>query len=357
MKLFRVLVVTNLWPNEADPGYGSFVQAQMESLRPLGVEFEVLFIQGRESRWNYVRAITELRRRLKAKPLDLIHAHFGLSAWVARCQFRIPVIVSFMGDDVLGRFKRSGRISIYGRFLQASSFLLARIVSAVIVKSGDMKSKLRLASAHVIPNGVDPALFQPSAEARQSVRKELGISPDALLVGLVCRYHPQKDHPNFLRAAAILARKWPDVRFVLVGCNVDRKSAALTDLMRTLDLDSRMHLLGERNDMPRLTAALDIATSSSSYGEALALALAEAMSCEVPCVVTDVGDSALLVGETGVIVPPSNPEALADGLARLLSAGPEKRRELGKAARARAEEGYSIPNIVRGYEAMYSSLK
>ena len=209
----------------------------------------------------------------------------------------------------------------------------------------------------VLPNGVDPALFQPSADARRSVREELGLPPDALLVGLICRHHPQKDHPNFLHAAAILAKKWPDVRFVLVGCNVDRKNAALTDLMRTLDLDSRMHLLGERNDMPRLTAALDIATSSSSYGEALALALAEAMSCEVPCVVTDVGDSALLVGETGVIVPPSNPEALADGLARLLSAGPEKRRELGRAARARAEEGYSIPNIVRGYEAMYSSLK
>ena len=138
---------------------------------------------------------------------------------------------------------------------------------------------------------------------------------------------------------------------------MDRSNETLAELVCTLDLGSRIYLLGERNDMPRLTAALDIATSSSSYGEALALALAEAMACEVPCVVTDVGDSALLVGETGVIVPPSNPEALADGLARLLAAGPERRRELGKAARARAEEGYSIPNIIRSYEAMYLSLK
>jgi len=209
----------------------------------------------------------------------------------------------------------------------------------------------------VIPNGVDPALFVPSAEARRSVRGELGVPADALLIGLICRYHPQKDHPNFLRAAAILARKWPDVRFVLAGYDVNRQNPALMELVSALDLDSRIHMLGERNDMPRLTAALDIATSSSSYGEALALALAEAMACEVPCVVTDVGDSALLVGPTGVIVPPSDSEAFAGGLASLLSAGPEKRRELGKAARIRAAEGYSIQNIVRSYEALYESLK
>jgi glycosyltransferase involved in cell wall biosynthesis len=209
----------------------------------------------------------------------------------------------------------------------------------------------------VIPNGVDPVLFQPSAAARQSVREELGLPPEALLVGLICRYHQQKDHPNFFRAAAILARKWPEVRFVLVGSRVDGNNAGISKMVRELDLGSRMHLLGERHDMPRLTAALDVATSSSRYGEALALALAEAMACEVPCVVTDVGDSGLLVGDTGVIVPPGDSEALAAGLDRLLSAGPEKRRELGKAARIRAEEGYSIPNLTRKYEELYLSLK
>ncbi|HEX5484211.1 MAG TPA: glycosyltransferase, partial [Terriglobia bacterium] len=156
---YRILVVTNLWPNPSDPGYGSFVQAQMESLRPLGVEYDVLFIQGRESRWNYFRGVRELRRRLRENRSDLVHAHFGLSGWVARFQHRAPVVVSFMGDDVLGRFQRNGCISLYGLFLQASSFVLARLVSAVIVKSPQMKSKLRLQSACVIPNGVDLSLF------------------------------------------------------------------------------------------------------------------------------------------------------------------------------------------------------
>src|SRR5579864_2626110 len=102
MMSYRVLVVTNMWPHDADPSYGSFVQAQMESLRSLGVEYDVLFVNGRVSRWNYLRGVRDLRRRLRSKHYDLIHAHFGLSGWVARFQFRIPLVATFHGDDVLG---------------------------------------------------------------------------------------------------------------------------------------------------------------------------------------------------------------------------------------------------------------
>ena len=242
--------------------------------------------------------------------------------------------------------------------------LLARLsrfaAKIVFVSHASRAQHEQLGFAHdrgcVIPNGADPALFQPSAAARQSVREELGLAPDAPLIGLIGRYHPQKDHATFLRAAALLARSRPDVHFVLAGAGVDRANAALSELLRTLAPDARVHLLGERSDMPRLTAALDIATSSSSYGEALSLAVVEAMACAVPCVVTDVGDSALLVGKTGVAVPPGDAAALAAGWERLLSAGPQARRELGEAARRRAEENYSVSSIVRRYEELYLSL-
>src|SRR5579872_428103 len=108
MASYSILVVTNLWPTAADPSFGSFVKAQMESLRPLGVDYDVLFVNGRASTWNYLRGIFQMRRKLRAKRYDLIHAHFGLSGWVARFQTQVPLVISFMGDDVLGRPKRNG---------------------------------------------------------------------------------------------------------------------------------------------------------------------------------------------------------------------------------------------------------
>ena len=175
MASYSVLVVTNLWPTKADPGYGSFVQAQMESLRPLGVDFDVIFINGRDSKWNYLRGVRQVRSQLRAKRYDLIHAHFGLSGWVARWQFRVPVVVSFMGDDVLGRPTRSGRNTPGGHLLQFSGFVLARLATSVIVKSPQMASKLRMPSAHIIPNGVDLNLFRPMEQAQ--ARKRAGPRP------------------------------------------------------------------------------------------------------------------------------------------------------------------------------------
>src|SRR5712692_1667190 len=202
MASYRVLVVTNLWPYQGDPGYGSFVQAQMESLRPLGVEYDVLFINGRESRWSYLRAVGEMRRRLRARRYDLIHAHFGLSGWVARCQGRVPLVVSFLGDDVLGRFERSGRVTLYGRILKAASFVLARLVSSVIVKSGEMRSKLGLSSAHVIPNGVDLELFRPMERAE--ARRRLGLDSSKKFV--LFPFDPALGNKRFDLIEAAVAR-------------------------------------------------------------------------------------------------------------------------------------------------------
>ena len=323
MKSFCVLVVTNLWPSEADPGYGSFVQAQMESLRPLGVEFDVLFIQGRVSRWNYVRAIAELRRRLKAKPYDLIHAHFGLSAWVARCQFRVPVVVSFMGDDILGRFKRSGRISIYGRFLQASSFLLARMVSAVIVKSREMKSKLRLASAHVIPNGVDLNLFRPMDQGES--RRTLGLDPRKKFV--LFPYNPDEE------------RK----RFDLIEAAVARAKESIPEL-------EILHVRGVPGDrMPLYMCAADMLVLAS-LAEGSPNAVKEAMATNLPVVTVKVGDTAELIGETeGCYIVPREPQALA---ARIVDVCRRGTRTRGREWIARLSMEGVAKQIVEVYAAV-----
>ena len=164
-----------------------------------------------------------------------------------------------------------------------------------------------------------------------------------------------KDHANFLQAAAHLLQEYPDIHFALVGTGVVKENESLYQTIEQLGISHRTHLLGERSDMPRLMAALDIMTSASAYGEAFPLVLGEAMSSGVPCTVTDVGDSGLIVGNTGWVVPPKNPQALAKAWQESIELGAEGREALGKAARTRVIECFSLDSVVASYERLYES--
>ncbi|HEX8851859.1 MAG TPA: glycosyltransferase, partial [Pyrinomonadaceae bacterium] len=209
--------------------------------------------------------------------------------------------------------------------------------------------------AHVIHNGFDTSVFAPSAEARASVRAELCVAPESLLIGLVGRYHPAKDHANFLRGAASLCASRPEARFVLTGRDVDAENKALCELIGELGLEGRVYLLGKRQDVARLMASFDIVVSSSCE-EGFPNVVGEAMSCGVPCVVTDISDLPWVVGKTGRVVPPRNPAELAAALDDLISLGHEGRRRLGQAARARVMEYFELGLIVRKYEAVFEDI-
>ncbi|MGH7226286.1 MAG: glycosyltransferase family 4 protein, partial [Gemmataceae bacterium] len=209
----------------------------------------------------------------------------------------------------------------------------------------------------VIPNGFDLDRFTPDTSARRAVRAELGLGPKAILIGLICRLHAMKGHDTFLRAADTLARDYPNVHFLLAGREVTRDSPDLAPLLVGNSARENVHLLGERRDIPRLMASLDICTSASSYGEGFSNTIGEAMSCGIPCVVTDVGDSATIVGETGLVLPARDFQALAEGWRRILYLGDEGRRQLGQAARQRVERHYNIEVIANRYEQLYSSLQ
>ncbi|MFQ5451898.1 MAG: glycosyltransferase, partial [Nitrospinaceae bacterium] len=208
----------------------------------------------------------------------------------------------------------------------------------------------------VIPNGFDTNQFAPSREARIQIRNELGLEPGTPLIGLMARYHPMKDHENFFRAAASLFKTHPHVHFLLAGDNVDENNQTLFDLIKRIGNKERVHLLGPRMDVHKITAALDVATNSSFFGEAFSNAIGEAMSCGVPCVVTNVGDSAFLVRDTGRIVPPRDPDALAMAWKNLLDLGWEGRRKLGDKARQRIINHFSLDSVVAQYESLYSRI-
>lgn len=292
---FRVLAVTNLWPTGADPSYGSFVRAQMESLRPLGVEYDVLFVNGRESTWNYLRGIFQLRRQIRAKSYDLIHAHFGLSGWVARFQWRVPLVVSFMGDDVLGRPTRQGRITLGGELLRVSGFMLARLATAVIVKSRQMAQKLRLPSVHVIPNGVDLGLFRPIDQGE--ARRQLGLDRKKKFV--LFPYNPQEPRKRYdlVEAAVKLARQHvPDLE-VLVARGMPQEKVAV--YMNAADV-----------------------MVMASVTEGSPNAVKEAMATNLPVITVDVGDAADLIGPTeGCYLVERDVKAMAEKIVAVCQRG------------------------------------
>jgi glycosyltransferase involved in cell wall biosynthesis len=207
----------------------------------------------------------------------------------------------------------------------------------------------------VISNGFDTTAFRPDREARIEVRRELGLGPDVPLVGLVARYDPVKDHVSFVRAAALLRRRLPAVHFLLCGDRVDHANTELTSAVNALGLEGCCHLLGPRRDVARLQAGLDLATSSS-VSEAFPLCLGEAMACGVPCVATNVGDSAAILGATGRIVPPRAPALLARAWEELLEFAPEERSRLGMEARRRIQERYELAAVAARYETLYERL-
>lgn len=222
----------------------------------------------------------------------------------------------------------------------------------------------------VIPNGFDTGIFRPDQATGDKLRWELQIPREALVIGLAARLDPQKDHENFFRAARLLTErlakssqgntdsKLPAVYFVLCGENIEWDNPKVKRMVGESQdgpFGSRVRLLGRRHDLASLYPAFDV-SGTSSIGEGFPNVVGEAMACAVPCVVTDVGDSARLVGETGLIVSPSAPEELASAWDSLVRMSAERRRELGMQARARIEKNYSIAAVAQQYGNLYSRI-
>jgi glycosyltransferase involved in cell wall biosynthesis len=329
-----------------------------EKIESLGVEVRSLHMRpGIPNPISIFRLISWLRR----DPPDVIqtwmyHADLigGLAAKLAG---GIPVAWGIRHSNLSNQ--SSPRLTIYTMKIcaRASRWLPARIVSCSEA-SQRVHAELGYATQKmlVIPNGFNVNAFTADSAARDSVRVELQIPVDAPLIGLVGRFDPQKDHRNFVRAAALIHHWRPDVHFLLCGDGINWENRSLRRWIEEAEITKQCRLIGRRHDMARVTAALDIALSSSSYGEGFPNVIGEAMSCGVPCVVTDVGDSALIVGQTGRIVAPRNSEDLAKAVRELIELGHEERTRLGIAARCRIKEHFDLPNIVRRYQNLYQEL-
>lgn len=299
--------------------------------------------------WRLVR----LLRRLRPDVIQTWLYHADLAGLVAGTLARAPKIVWNIRCTDLDPRDHSWSLSVVSRLLALGSRWPAAIVcNSVEGRRAHVHRGYAPRVWEIIPNGVDTDLFRPCAGARGALSRELGIAENVPLVGHLARRHPMKDHAAFLHAAALVLKARPEVQFVAAGRGVagDR---ILEGIISRLDLGRRVLLLPERADSPRFLAALDAAVSSSSYGEGFPNVVAEAMACGTPCIVTDVGDSALLVGDTGVVVPPRAASALADGILKILNLPPDSRTAMGLAARARVLAEFSLDRATRHYEELY----
>jgi glycosyltransferase involved in cell wall biosynthesis len=206
-----------------------------------------------------------------------------------------------------------------------------------------------------IPNGLDLDEFRPGRYRREDVRAELNIPGSAVAIAHIGRLSAFKDHQTFVAAAGRVRRRHPHAVFVLCGEGVTADNAVLRTWVEREQLDGHCRLLGAQNNIPKLLSAMDLLVSSS-ITEAFPCVVGEAMAMEVPCVVTDAGDAALMVADTGRIVPVGNPQALADACSELVQMEAFRRRMLGMGARERAAKHFALTSVVERIESLYSLL-
>ena len=211
----------------------------------------------------------------------------------------------------------------------------------------------------VIANGYNLEEFSPRPEDGARLRPEWGIGGDVPLLGVVARFDAQKDHQNLLQALARLKETGQVFRCVLIGTGMEHGNQEMQNLIAQTGLENHVMLLGRRNDIPVVMNALDVHILSSSFGEAFPNVIAEAMACGTPCVATEVGDAALIVGDTGWIVPPSDPDALfqaiSKGVAEMQNKGAWAKRKT--ACRTQVVTHFSIEKMVESFHAVWNKVQ
>jgi teichuronic acid biosynthesis glycosyltransferase TuaC len=265
----KVLIMTAMWPTAENPAFGSFIRAQVECLKKAGVEIDVMALDGRIRKLIYPRGVVELARRLRSEAYDVVHAHYGYVGMVARTQWKVPVVVTFHGDDALGTINSKGKHTAFSRFVAGCGHRLGSMVDAVIVQSRQMAQKFRGANVHIIPHEVDLELFRPTD--RTTARSELGLS-----LG--------KRYVLFAANPAIPVKRYP------------LAAAAVHELRKT---DPAVEMIVVYRE-PQARLALYMSACDAlvfpSYQEGSPNVVKQAMACNLPIVATAVGDVPEIVG-------------------------------------------------------------
>lgn len=316
-----------------------------------------VFSMERRGRWDILPVMCRLVRFVYGQKPDVIHGYLLMAnVLVVVLKLFIPQAKAVMGVRISESVSDQGSWTtklMVGLEQKLSRFADLIIANSQAGKEESIARRFPEDRIMVIPNGIDWSVYDNDPLSGQAVRCEWGIDRTWTVIGCSARLDPMKDHLNLVRAAAIIARNNKNVRFVCVGEGPAEYKGHLIRQTDESGLNDTVMWVGRRNDMRAVYNAFDILVSASAYAEGFSNSIGEAMCCGVPCVVTDVGDSALIVGETGIVVPPKSPEELARGLEEMMTRLGKERDAIKAAARQRIVDEFSIEKLVlRTYEAL-----
>ncbi len=313
----------------------------------------------KSGRWDILAFMARLVREVRSANPDILHSYLStpnvlatiLKPFFGKTKIVWGIRSAFMDlskYDLLFRFSfwLEKHLSPFADLIITNS----RSGREMMIRNGYSEKKLIS-----IPNGIDTKLFYPDREAGLSLRKGWGANSDTKIIGVVGRIDPMKDHTTFLEAVAMLPAKRDNLRFVIIGSGRQEYVAKMRSLAEGMGLSGRLVWAGDIEDMQAVYNALDI-NVLSSYGEGFSNAVGEAMACAVPCVVTDVGDLAWIVGETGIVAPPKDPEALSLAILQMLDKTEDKSANPGASARERIEKMFNTRALVENTSRALESL-
>ena len=326
-------------------------------IRALGVP---VYVVNMRANFSVLKSIIALRNIIKKIAPDVLQGwmyHGNLAATIARYFCDSPAMLAWNVRHSLYELKtenfKTRQIIKANRFLSGKPNVI--FYNSKVSKFQHESFGFDGKNSIYNPNGFDTNSLKPSKEKRRFMRSKLGISDNDTVIGHVARYHPMKDHTSFIKAAIMVMSERSDLVVLIIGRGVRAKTSyLLNDLPETLI--SRFHFLGERSDVYDLMQSMDGFCLSSAWGEGFPNVLGEAMSMAVPCITTDIAESAEVVGNTGVVVPPCDPEKLAEAIFTFLNLSNSKKFALGQAARRRIEQKYLMQINIKCYEAIYKKL-
>ncbi len=278
--------------------------------------------------------------------------HGNILAWVAHLFCRAKLVFGIRASLYDFKFERplTRGIIRLGALLSKSTDKIIYVSSVARIQHEDIGYAEQ---GITLANGFELDKFNPDQQLRQEYRDRFQISDEIITIGYFARFHILKGHHDLIQAFAQIHKKYPKTRLILAGMGIDESNSEINQVLRDKKLDQAVLLLGELSNPENFFPALDIFVSPS-HQEGFPNVVGEAMACGVPCVVTDVGDSALAVGETGYVVPPMEPKALAAAICQMIE-DPLRQVKRGQ-ARERIETEFALSAIVKKYEDVYQNI-